>query len=162
MMTLSKNIKNTIKQIRKDFSTWSSNNRFFSDAVKHPSHYQKVSEIGKPFLLHLGVPESAIDCANDCFALISYLEATKEWDFAKLNAVKYLYRAGNKGVNKTKQDLSKATTYLRMSSLKSPVLLNVADMIDYEIKTRYSNRFKYIFTGRMRKAPSFKQGNVKR
>lgn len=146
MMTLSKHMSNTLKKIRRDFSTWSSNNRFFSDAVKHPSHYQKVSEIGKPFLLHLGVPESAIDGANDCFALISYLESTKEWDFAKLNAVKYLYRAGNKGVNKTKQDLAKAATYLRMSLRDSSALLSVADMIDYEIKTRYSNRFKYIFT----------------
>jgi len=74
------------------------------DPVNHPPHYQRVSQIGAPFLEMLGVTK---DLQNlECIEAIEWLENNGA-SFTRLSAVKYLWRCGLKG------DASKAVEDLR-------------------------------------------------
>lgn len=60
------------------------------DSVKHPSHYTSV------------VP--GIEC----------IEVAQWFNFSRGNAIKYLWRAGHKDINKEIEDLEKACEYINI------------------------------------------------
>lgn len=76
--------------------------------VNHPAHYQGASKMCARLLrLHLGL--STQDLEMEC---IDFIEANDQYsDFLLGNALKYLWRCGNKGDAQT--DLLKALWYLK-------------------------------------------------
>lgn len=78
------------------------------EKVNHPPHYQKVSEIGRPILMALGLTDKLL--AMECIEAIEWLEQGGK-TFTYLNAVKYLWRCGLK--SEAKLDLEKARWYLQ-------------------------------------------------
>ncbi len=70
------------------------------------AYYQTPSPLGKPIL-----DIFEIDYQEDCIHTIWHLERHRNWDFNMLNAVKYLWRAGQKDPD-PRSDLSKAIEYL--------------------------------------------------
>ncbi|MGL4617855.1 MAG: DUF3310 domain-containing protein [Chroococcidiopsis sp.] len=113
------------------------------NTVDHPKHYQQVSEIGRPILIALGVSEDLLEL--ECLDAIDELE-DNGWSFARLNAVKYLWRCGLKKKNAT-EDLEKAKWYLErwlsknhelhrvLKSLSLPTKAAI-DLIDKALEAR--------------------------
>ena len=89
--------------------------------VNHPEHYQGVySEVCAALLMeHLGLTSE--DLEMEC---IDFIEANDRYnDFLLGNAIKYLWRSGNKGDAQT--DILKALWYLnRWASHLLPDLLD--------------------------------------
>lgn len=101
------------------------------DLVNHPSHYKTVSPTGLPFLRALGVDEALFD--RECIDAIESLEHNCGWPYGKLNAVKYLWRAGHKGDVQT--DLAKAAWYLeRYLQHGKPIALSVYLRVENVVK----------------------------
>lgn len=69
-------------------------------------YYQTPSSIGRQIL---NIFE--IEYKEDCIHTIWHLEDHRKWNFNLLNAVKYLWRAGQKDPD-PRQDLAKAVEYL--------------------------------------------------
>lgn len=107
-----------------------------SDQVNHPLHYLTVSELGRPFLLALGVREQQL--SGECINAIESLEADGA-SFARLTAIKYLWRCGLKGgESKIVEDLSKAVWYLRrINNVRyESVIDSIKELIDYLRETQ--------------------------
>lgn len=79
------------------------------EAVNHPEHYQGVYSQVCADLLMKHFDLSLIDLGMEC---IDFIEANDQYsDFLMGNAIKYLWRSGNKGDAPT--DLLKALWYLK-------------------------------------------------
>jgi hypothetical protein len=79
------------------------------DTVDHPLHYQSASPIGLPILRALNLGDEILKL--ECIEAIETLESDARWPFSKLNAIKYLWRVGQKG--NSVEDLRKAAWYFQ-------------------------------------------------
>lgn len=74
-----------------------------TETINHPVHYQEASQIGRPILKIL-LPAHLLD--RECIGVIEQLHCS----FSYGSALKYLWRAGNKG--NAAEDLQKSRWYL--------------------------------------------------
>lgn len=80
-----------------------------NDLVNHPPHYKSVSPIGKPVLEIFIQDESIFEL--ECIEAIELLAVQELNSYVFLNAIKYLWRCGQKG--SLVEDLEKALWCLR-------------------------------------------------
>lgn len=99
-------------------------------------YYQTPSPIGAKILSTLEILE--YEYKEDCIHTIWHLESDRKWNFNLLNAVKYLWRAGQKDPD-PRQDLTKAVEYLEWEKTR---LENVLAHEKSYIYTRIGNDLK--------------------